>query len=456
MTVQDATFDVVNPATGEVFAQAPRCSREALDEAFERARDAQLSWREDEQRRRESLARAADLLAAAADEIAPTVTAEQGRPRHHAPLEATFASRWLRYFAELELEPEVIQDDDDARVEIVRRPHGVVAAITPWNFPLVLACWKLGPALRAGNSVVLKPSPFTPLSTLKMVEVMNEALPPGVLQAVTGTDELGGWMTSHPIPRKISFTGSVATGSKVALAAAADFKRVTLELGGNDAAIVLDDGDPAEVAAGIFQAAFLNTGQVCSAIKRVYVPESLHAPVVDALSELARAAVVGDPLQPDTELGPLTTRLQYERVKGLVADALGAGGKATVGGAPLDGPGYFFAPTIVTGVAEGVGLVDEEQFGPALPVMSYRTVDEAVARANDTRFGLGGSVWSADPERGAEVASRLECGTSWVNTHLAIGPSQPFAGSKSSGLGVENGPWGLKSYTDISVLYRSK
>ncbi len=451
-----STFGVVNPATGEVHAEAPDCTEEQLDEAFAAAAKAYPDWSRDEDARRGILREASDRLSAAGDRIGPVLTAEQGKPLAAAQMEAFAAGYWLKYFARLEMPREVIQDDDQARAEVVRRPMGVVAAITPWNFPIVLASWKIGPALRAGNTMVLKPSPFTPRSTLVMAEILDEVLPPGVLNVVSGGDELGRWMTAHPTPRKISFTGSVATGRHVAASAAPDLKRVTLELGGNDPAILLDDVDPAAIADKLFHGAFDNSGQICSAIKRVYVPEALHDDVVDALAARAAAAKVGDGMDPDTELGPIQNRPQYERVCGLVADALAGGGSAATGGAPIDGPGYFFQPTVITGVAEGTRIVDEEQFGPALPVIPYRDVEEVVARANATTYGLSGSVWSADPDRAGAVAERLECGTAWVNAHVALAPHQPFGGFKWSGLGVENGPWGLAGYTDIQVQYRAK
>jgi acyl-CoA reductase-like NAD-dependent aldehyde dehydrogenase len=341
-------------------------------------------------------------------------------------------------------------------VEVVRRPLGVVAAITPWNFPLVLAAWKIAPALLAGNTMVLKPSPFTPLSTLKMGEILASVLPPGVLNVVSGGDELGSWMTAHPVPRKISFTGSVSTGKRVAAAAAPDLKRVTLELGGNDPAILLDDVDPATVADSVFRQAFANNGQVCSAIKRVYVPEAIYDTVVEALAEKARAAKVGDGTLADTELGPINNKPQFERVSGLVADAIAGGARAAAGGKPMDGPGYFFQPTILADVTDGVRIVDEEQFGPALPVIAYRDIDDALARANATHFGLSGSVWGADPVRAGQVAEQLECGTAWVNTHLALAPHQPFGGAKWSGIGVENGPWGYYGFTELQVVHRAK
>jgi acyl-CoA reductase-like NAD-dependent aldehyde dehydrogenase len=373
-----------------------------------------------------------------------------------AGIEVFAAAIWCQYFANLETPPQVIQDDAEAFVEVARRPLGVVAAITPWNFPLTLAFWKIAPALLAGNTMVLKPSPFTPLSTLKVGELLRDALPPGVLNVVSGGDDLGAWMTGHPTPRKISFTGSIETGKKVAASAAPDLKRVTLELGGNDPAIVLDDADPATVAKAIFAGAFNNNGQVCSAIKRVYVPEALYDDVVEGLASYARAIKVGDGTEPDSKLGPINNEPQYERVKELVADAISQGARAVTGGKAMDGPGYFFEPTILAGLADGTRIVDEEQFGPALPVISYRDLGDAIDRANATHFGLSGSVWSADPDRASAVAAQLECGTAWVNTHLALSPQQPFGGFKWSGVGVENGPWGLAEFTEFQVVHRSK
>jgi acyl-CoA reductase-like NAD-dependent aldehyde dehydrogenase len=450
------SFGVVNPANAEVFAHAPECTPQQLDAAFDAAAKAQRDWKLDEGARRQALLAMADVLLASAGELAPILTAEQGKPLGDANIEVFAAAIWCQYFANLETPPQVIQDDDEARVEVVRRPVGVVGAITPWNFPLTLAFWKIAPALLAGNTLVLKPSPFTPLTTLKVGEVLRDVLPPGVLNIVSGGDDLGAWMTSHPVPRKISFTGSIETGKKVAQSAAPDLKRVTLELGGNDPAIVLDDADPAIVSRAIFAGAFNNNGQVCSAIKRVYVPESLYDDVVEGLAALAGAIKVGDGTEADTKLGPINNRPQYERVKELVGDALAHGATAATGGQAMDRPGYFFEPTILTGLSDGTRIVDEEQFGPALPVISYRDVDDVVERANATHFGLSGSVWGADSDRAAEVAGRLECGTAWVNTHLALGPQQPFGGFKWSGIGVENGPWGLAEFTEVQAVHRSK
>ena len=450
------TFGVINPATGEVHAQAPDCSKEQLDAAFESANKAYRDWKADEGLRRELLHKAGDAMFAASGELGPILMAEQGKPLNEAATEAFGAGIWFKYYADLEIPREVIQDDDNAFAEVVRRPLGVVAAITPWNFPLVLASWKIAPALLAGNTLVLKPSPYTPLATLKMGEILAGVFPPGVVNVVSGGDELGQWMTSHPVPRKISFTGSVATGKDVAAAAAPDLKRVTLELGGNDPAIILDDVDPAAIADKLFWGAFQNNGQVCSAVKRVYVPERLYDDVVDALAEKARSVKVGEGSTEGVQLGPINNKPQFDRVSELVTDAIKGGATAVTGGKAIDGGGYFYEPTILADISDGTRIVDEEQFGPALPIISYRDLDDAVERANATHFGLSGSVWSADPERGAEVAARLECGTAWVNAHLALAPHQPFGGAKWSGIGVENGPWGLYGFTELQVLYRSK
>ncbi|MHB1517298.1 MAG: aldehyde dehydrogenase family protein [Acidimicrobiales bacterium] len=452
----EAVFEVVNPATGEVFAEAPECTTQQLDAAFDAATKAQRAWKLDEGARRSALKKMADVLFGATAELAPILTAEQGKPLADASVEVMASAIWCQYFADLETPPQVIQDDAEARVDVVRRPMGVVAAITPWNFPLTLAFWKIAPALLAGNTLVLKPSPFTPLTTLKAAEMLRDTLPPGVLNVTSGGGELGAWMSEHPQARKISFTGSIETGKKVAVSAAPDLKRLTLELGGNDPAIVLDDADPALVARAIFAGAFNNNGQVCSAVKRVYVPERLYDDVVEALAASAANIKVGDGAEPDTKLGPINNRPQYERVRELVSDAVDHGAKAVTGGHPMDGRGYFFEPTILADISDGVRIVDEEQFGPALPVIPYRDLDDAVERANSTHFGLTGSVWGTDADRAAEIAGRLECGTAWVNTHLALGPQQPFGGLKWSGLGVENGPWGLAEFTELQVVHRSK
>lgn len=452
----DSTFPVINPATGSPFAEAPECTRAQLDEAMAAAQAAQKAWRKDEAKRRQVLNACADAVQAHLGDLAPLLTREQGKPLKQANEEVLGAMVWFRVTAGLEIPVEVVRDDAQGRVEIRRRPLGVVGAITPWNFPLMLGVWKIAPALLAGNTMVLKPSPFTPLTSLKLGEILRDVVPPGVFNVVSGGDQLGAWISSHPAVRKISFTGSVATGKKVAASAAPDLKRLTLELGGNDAAIVLDDVDVKSVVPKLFWGAFSNSGQICSAIKRVYVPDALYEPISQGLAEMAKAVKVGDGLQEGVELGPINNEPQFQRVNELVEDAKAKGAKVLAGGTPIAGGGYFYQPTVMADISDGTRLVDEEQFGPALPIVRYSDVDDAVARANATHFGLSGSVWSSNAERGAEVAGELECGSAWVNQHLAIAPNLPFGGAKWSGIGVENGPWGLLGFTEIQVVNVAK
>jgi acyl-CoA reductase-like NAD-dependent aldehyde dehydrogenase len=448
----ERTFGVIDPSTGKVFAQAPECSRAQLDAAMESASQAFRSWQRDETRRRQALKDCAAALRARANDLGRVLTQEQGKPLAKGIGEIHGAAFWFDYTATLEIPVEVLQDDASKRVEVRRRPLGVIGAITPWNFPALLATWKIAPALLAGNTVVIKPSPFTPLSTLAIGEAIRDVLPPGVVNVISGGDQLGAWVSTHPAVRKVSFTGSVETGKKVAAAAAPDLKRVTLELGGNDPAIILPDVDPKQIAERLFWGAFENSGQVCSAVKRVYVHEDQQKALLAELAQLAKSVKVGPGLEEGTQLGPINNKPQYERVIGLVEDALKHGAKALAGGGPAQRDGYFFQPTILSDVAEGMRIVDEEQFGPALPVLTYRDVEDAIERANATMFGLSGSVWGSDQKRAAEVAARLECGTAWVNQHLDILPTAPFGGAKWSGIGVENGRWGLLGFSETQVI----
>jgi acyl-CoA reductase-like NAD-dependent aldehyde dehydrogenase len=450
----DRTFGVVNPATEAHLADAPDCSPSQLDEVMQAAARAYRTWRSDDEARRTALRAGADAMEAAASELARVLTAEQGKPLRDSYAEVETTARWFRWYADFDLAtPQVVEDNAERHVAVHRRPLGVAVAIGPWNFPIQMAGKKAAQALRPGNTLVIKPSPYTPLSTLKFVEVLQPVFPPGVLSAVSGGDQLGAWLTQHPLTRKISFTGSTPVGKLIAAAAAPDLKRITLELGGNDAAIVLDDADPATVARGIFDRAFLNCGQTCAAIKRAYVHERLFDDVVGELAELARASVIGDGMDPRTDYGPLNNKAQLRVVSDLVDDALARGARAAAGAEPVDGPGYFYRPTILVNVQDGQRIVDEEQFGPALPVISYRDVEDAIDRANSGHLCLGGSVWTTDPDRGADLAGRLECGTAWVNTHAVTLPSAPFAGAKWSGVGVENGSWGLYDFTQVQAVH---
>ncbi len=432
--------EVVNPASGEVFATAPAATPELLDRAVRASVAAFPAWERDEDARRTALRTIAGALVDATDRIAVTLTLEQGKPLAESKGEVAAAAGWLEYLANLELPAQVVQDDERVYSRAVRRAIGPVAAIAPWNYPIFIGMAKVGTALRAGNTVVWKPSPFTPLSTLIVGELLRDLLPAGVVNVLAGGDELGAWMTTHPQIRKVSFTGSIATGKKIAAATAGDLKRLTLELGGNDAAIVLDDADVEFVAEGLFAAAFSSAGQACVAPKRVYVDRSLYADVVDALVARAEKVVVGNGLEPETTMGPLNNAAQRDRVDELVTGALAAGARAAT----------------VTGAGDDTPIVAEEQFGPALPVMPFDSVDEAVRRANGTMYGLGSSVWGSDLDRATAVAERLEAGNCWVNSHRDIAPHQPFSGRKWSGLGVEGGVWGLEDVTDVQFIRRPK
>ena len=452
----ERSFGVTNPADESIFAEAPDCSHRQLDEAVEAAAAAGPAWAADEARRRQLLKQCCEALKAHVGEITPVLTREQGKPAQKAFGELLGSAFSFLFNAGLELPNELVQEDDKVRIEVRARPLGVVAAITPWNYPVLIACAKIGPALLAGNTVVLKPSPYTPLSTLMMGEVLRDVLPPGVLNVVSGGDEVGAWLSEHPQVRKISFTGSVATGKRVAASAAADLKRITLELGGNDAAIVLPDADPSRLAEKLFWSAFDNSGQTCAAIKRVYAHESIYPALLEKLCDVARGVKTGDGADPSSQLGPVNNRAQFERVCELVEDARKHGARPVVGGERIGDRGYFFSPTLLSDISDGVRVVDEEQFGPVLPVLAYSDVDDAIARANATHFGLGGSVWGADLERASEVARQLACGTAWVNNHLALVPHAPFGGHKWSGLGLENGKWGLRSYCELQTFHTSK
>lgn len=447
-------FAVLDPATGESFDDAPDQHPDELDAVVERAHEAWYGWRADPAARTGALLAAADAVEAAGAGLAPLLTREQGKPLAESCAEIARTAARLRYFAELYLEPQPIADGRPMRSMVHWRPVGPVAAIVPWNFPLQLAAAKFAPALAAGNTVVLKPSPFTPLATRMLGSVIAAALPEGVLTIVTGREPLGARLVSHPGIRHVTFTGSIPTGRAVARNAAASLARVTLELGGNDAAILLEDVDVERIAARLFWAAFRNCGQVCMAVKRVYAPARLYSRVVDALTHYAKTVVVGAGLDPGSQLGPVNNAPQLARVERYCAQALAAGARAVAGGHRLDGPGYFFAPTILADVPPDDPVVTQEQFGPLLPVLPYTSIDDAVDAANDTGFGLGGSVWGTDLDRAEAVADRLECGTAWINHHAELSLAQPFAGIKQSGVGVAGGPWALYGNLRPFVMHR--
>ncbi|MCB1728959.1 MAG: aldehyde dehydrogenase family protein [Halieaceae bacterium] len=452
------TFPVLNPATEEVIAQCPKATPEHVDQAVAAARRAFPSWSATPDAERSRIVHAiADALEAHSEELSKLLTLEQGKPGvGFAGMGAAFeiggTMAWAHATADLELPVEVIQDNEEARIEVHRKPLGVIGSITPWNFPLMIAIWHTMPALRSGNTVVIKPSEFTPLTTLRAAEIINELVPPGVFNIVTGDGSLGAALSSHPDINKMVFTGSTATGKKIMQSAAGNLKRITLELGGNDAAIVLPDTDVAAAAPKIFATALFNNGQTCAALKRLYVHEDIYDEMCEALAAIARSVKTGDG-SGEVDFGPIQNKAQFDKVCTIAREAKASGARFLTGGEPVEGAGYFFPVTIVADIADDTRLVAEEPFGPILPILKFTDVEDALRRANDSNNGLGGSVWSGDTQRASELASRLECGTAWVNAHAMIQPNMPFGGVKESGLGVEFGRYGLEEYTNIQSLY---
>jgi acyl-CoA reductase-like NAD-dependent aldehyde dehydrogenase len=448
----DAEMDVINPATEEVLSKCPRASQRQLDAAVAAAQRAFPAWRDTPiAERKAKLTQIADIIQANATELARLLTQEQGKPLADATGEVFGASAFFRYFTMLDLPVKVLDDSESRKVEMHRRPLGVIGAIVPWNFPMILMAFKVPAALLAGNTMVLKPAPTTPLSTLRLAALIKDVLPPGVLNVIADAGELGAAMTAHAGIRKISYTGSTATGKKVMAGAADALKRITLELGGNDASIVMPGSNPKEVAPKIFAGAFQNSGQVCIAIKRAYVHDSIYDAMCEELALLADAAVMGDGLEQGTQLGPIQNKTQYDRVMGIIESAK-QDGNIIAGGARQGDKGYFIRPTIVRDITDGSRLVDEEQFGPVLPVIRFSDAEDALARANNSEYGLGGSIWSPDIDKAYDLATRMESGTVWVNKHADLAPNIPFGGAKGSGIGVELGEEGLAEFTQLQVI----
>jgi acyl-CoA reductase-like NAD-dependent aldehyde dehydrogenase len=451
-----ATLDVRNPATGEVFAQAPAADAADLDHAVDAATRAFKSWSTTPLAERKAcLIKAAAIIDANADALAALFTQEQGRPLPGAMAEIKGSAMWLKAGTMLDIPVDVTEDTATRRIEVHHVPLGVVCGIVPWNFPVLLAIWKIGPALMAGNTIVLKPSPFTPLTTLRIGELVRDAFPPGVLNILCGDDALGPLMTAHKGFAKISFTGSTATGRRVMESAAKDLKRITLELGGNDAAIVMPDVDVDAVAAQLFEGAFHNTAQVCVATKRLFIHEDIYDRLRDRLHQLAKDLPVGDGAQQGVRYGPVQNEPQYRRVMQMIDEAR-ANGLTLLEGGPVPQKGYFIPLTLVDNPPDDARVVSEEAFGPVLPLLKFSDVDEVVARANDTEYGLAGAVWSADIAQATAIAHRLDTGTVWINQNLQSTPFTPLAGAKQSGFGQENGLPGLLEFTRPKAIYIPK
>jgi aldehyde dehydrogenase (NAD+) len=454
MVAADTWLDVLNPANEQVIGRVPDCGQRELDAAVAAARAAFPAWsKKPIEERRAVLMQISDAIKDNADELMRLLTSEQGKPHAQAQGEIAASAANVAALSSLTLDDE-ITEDSDVRLSRTRRvPVGVVGAIVPWNFPVALAVTKITPALLSGCTMVLKPSPYTPIATLRLVELIAGLIPSGVLNVITGGDALGPMLTAHPDIDKVSFTGSTATGKRVMESASKDLKRITLELGGNDASIVLPDADVAKVAEQLFWSSFLNAGQICIAAKRIYIHEDIYDEMSAAIAEYARMIKVGDGAEQGTLVGPIQNRPQYERVLALIQDAKDNGYKFLVGGEGDPSiPGYYIPITILDNPPENARIVVEEQFGPVMPLMKFSTVEEAIERANNTDYGLAGAVWTADAQEGVRIAEQLETGTVWVNEFLHLSPFAPFGGHKQSGFGAENGKEGLLEYTYPQVI----
>ncbi|MCF1464307.1 aldehyde dehydrogenase family protein [Agrobacterium vitis] len=448
-----SSFEVFNPATEEVVAKAPDASREQLEAAVSAAKAAFPAWSARPLSERQAfVARLGDAIEAHAEEFMRLLTREQGKAFKGAEWEVGGSAFWCREIAKQELPLHVAEKTDGRTVETRRVPLGVVGGITPWNFPILLAVWKIAPALVAGNTMVLKPSPYTPLCTLKLGELVRDILPPGVLNVVSGGNDLGSWLTQHKDISKISFTGSTATGRKIMEACSGNLKRITLELGGNDPAIVLPDVNVKETAEKLFWAAFQNSAQFCVAAKRLYIHEDIYDELAEALVVYARTVKVGDGAEQGTDLGPIQNRMQFEKLKNLLADAKDKGLHFLLGGEVEDRKGFFVPVTIIDNPPEDSRVVVEEAFGPVLPLLKFKDIDDVIHRANNTEYGLAASVWGKDIAAARGIAERIEAGTVWVNEIHSFSPHVAFGGHKQSGIGIENALEGLSEYTNSQTL----
>lgn len=447
---------ITDPATGQPVGNAPEHTVADLKAAISAARAAQPGWDSlGHEARSTALNAAADAIEANAEALAVLLSREQGKPLNgpNARFEVGACAAWMRATAGFELEPEILVDDEGGKAEMHYRALGVVGAIGPWNWPMMISVWQLAPALRMGNTVVLKPSEYTPLSVLALAKVINSALPSDILHVVSGGRDVGEALSAHADIDKLMFTGSTATGKAIIRSSADTVKRVTLELGGNDAGIVLPGTDAKAMAADLFWGAFINTGQTCAALKRLYVHEDIYEEVCTALVEVAEQMPMGVGLDENNVLGPLQNKAQYDIVASLVESAVASGARVLTGANPdATAPGYFYPTTLIADIDNDNPLVAQEQFGPALPIIKYSSVDEAIAMANGLEVGLGASVWSDDKDAAREVAARIQAGTVWINKHGAVDPRVPFGGAKQSGYGLEFGVAGLKHLGQPQVI----
>ncbi|KAI1481878.1 aldehyde dehydrogenase [Daldinia eschscholtzii] len=450
----DNVRHATNPITLEENPAVPVSSIHDVNRAVEAAARAAKLWAEVPWEKRVSAVREyADAIEDKAEDFARILRMETGKTTMWAQHEIGTCVRYLREFCELSLHGEVIEDTKERKIVTRYTPLGVAVGIVPWNYPVQLSCVKMIPAILTGNSYIWKTSPYTPYCSLKFAELGQRFFPSGVLQALSGDDNLGPLLTEHPNVQIVSFTGSIPTGKKVIESCSRTLKRAILELGGNDAAIVCADVDPASVAAKIAAVSFCHSGQICIAMKRVYVHEAVYDAVLAAMVEFTKTLKVGS--GNDVYAGPISNKDHFERVKNLLADIDAAKLTVALGSTkpPSDLGGYFLVPTIIDNPPDDARVVVEEQFGPVLPLMKWSDEADVISRANSTNMGLGASVWSRDLDQAERIGKQLQAGNIWINTHAEIGPKAPFAGHKESGLGVAMGVDGLKAFCNVQSIY---
>ncbi|KAL9598030.1 MAG: hypothetical protein Q9219_004786 [cf. Caloplaca sp. 3 TL-2023] len=458
------TRHTLDPASKERHPEVPVSTQEDVDKAVAAARAASKPWSNlSFEERGQMLRDYADAIDSYKDGFADMLTREQGKPLAQSHIEIGMSTDWLRAFSKMEIPEEVVEDTQDRKIYVRHVPLGVACGIVPWNFPILLAIGKVGPSLYTGNPIIIKPSPFAPYCNLKLAELGMRFFPPGVYQALSGEEDLGPMFTAHPDVDKISFTGSIPTGKKVMAASSPTLKRVTLELGGNDPAIICEDVDIDAIIPKLGISSFLCSSQICMMVKRLYVHETIYPQFLSAFAAHIQSTMkVGSGLDPDNFIGPLQNSMQYAKVKDMYAQIEKQGWKAALGGSMPDpsnddgSKGFFFQPTLIEDPPEDSRIVTEEPFGPILPVLRWREEEDVLARANDSKMGLGASVWSADLDRAERMAKRLEAGSVWVNSHFDVAPHAPFGGFKWSGVGQEWGVNGLKSYCNAQTVWVKK
>lgn len=457
------TFESMNPYTGENWAEFPRGTADDADRAVQAARKAFTTgdWPKMTATQRGHLLRKlGDLISAHAEELAATEVRDNGKLIAEMGLQVKYVPQWYHYFGGLadKIEGAVTPIDKPDHFHFTRHePLGVVCAITPWNSPLLLAGWKLAPALAAGNTIVLKPSEFTSASSIEFARLFEEAgFPPGVVNVVTGYGhEIGAALTDHPGVDKITFTGGSETGRRVYQAGASQFKRVSLELGGKSPNIVFDDCDMDNAVKGAISGIFAATGQTCIAGSRLLVQESIHDEFVEKLVDMAKTARMGDPMLMDTQVGPVTTVPQYEKILSYLDVAKGEGAEVRMGGGKADAGKYFVQPTVFTGVNNKMRIAQEEVFGPVLSVIPFKDDEEAIEVGNDVIYGLAAGVWTQSMRRAFTMSEKLRAGSVWVNTYRAVSYMAPFGGYKQSGLGRESGQESIREFMQTKSVWMS-